>query len=138
MDYKNFLTRTFYTQIFLNTKISRIMVFSISMLSIDRLFNLCMPYRVVKKQSLSQSGSVALLVVRNHHSYGKGQFLGMCVFSCAKIPHGEDRKVECLPLFQFTDISSKSFTQLQGRKEDAAIQLYRLMKTLVVSKKYLH
>ena len=88
---------------------------------------------------MSLRGSVLLLMVRNHSSIGKEKFLGMCVVSCEKIPHGEERKVERLPLFQFTDIDSKSFSELQDRKQNtAATCLCKLMKTLVVPKKYFH
>ena len=93
--------------------------------------------RDVNKELFAESGSVLLLVVRNSQLFGKDDPLGMCVISCKTIPSGDERKVEHRPLFQFPLSNSKSFKELQDRKQGEAAKFCKQMKTLIIPAKYI-
>lgn len=82
-----------------------------------------------------KDGSLLLLVVYDQYIFSSDEFVGMCALSCGSVPFGDERKVEHLPLFQFSDVRCQSLKELESRSEDVAIELCKLMKTLVVPEK---
>lgn len=82
-----------------------------------------------------KDGSLLLLVVYDHYTIGTDDFVGMCALNCGSVPSGSERKMEHLPLFQFTDVQCKSLKELESRNEDVAVELCKLMKTFVVPEK---
>ena len=80
-----------------------------------------------------KDGSLLLLVVYDHYTLAADGFVGMCALNCGSVPSGDERKMEHMPLFQFSDENRcQSFHELESRSEDIAVELCKLMKTFVV------
>ena len=92
------------------------------------------PCRSAKKSEM-KDGSLLLLVVYDHYTLAADGFVGMCALNCGSVPSGSERKMEHMPLFQFSDVQCKSFQELESRSEDIAVELCKLMKTFVVPEK---
>lgn len=67
-----------------------------------------------------------LLAMFDQDKIGKDDFAGMCIVKCSDIPMGDERKVEHLPLFEYSD--TPAMEELVARTKDATSGFCKLMK----------
>ena len=91
------------------------------------IFDMCL--RPAKLTDMQEKGSVLLLAMFDQDKIGKDDYAGMCVVSCNEIPVGNERKVEHLPLFEYTE--TPALEELDDRSKDGTSDFLKLMKELL-------
>ena len=100
---------------------------------IFRQFNiyLILIIRTADPSKLKQDGSILLLAMYDHDTFGSDDFAGICVVSCNTTPlEGGERKMEHLNLFHYKQ--SFAFNELENRiAEPIAHDFLKTMKKFV-------
>ena len=87
---------------------------------IDSTFN-CSSYRHAKPEQLSKDGSILLLAIFDHDTFGSNDFAGLCAVPCTSIPkEGTEPKIEHLHLFHYE--KTDAFKELELRHTDSMAQ----------------
>ena len=78
-------------------------------------------YRPVKPEQLSKDGSILLLAIFDHDTFGSNDFAGLCAIPCTSTPvEGTEPKIEHINLFQYQ--KTEAYEELELRHSDVKAQ----------------